>query len=140
MRGHYPFVKEGRDASMNDVTDFFKPKGGTFWSLVGDDMGPFVERKGNNWEVRKWLGVGLDFTPEFLQLISKTSDVSDGLFKRGDSNPGANFAIYPSTSSVLSESGISIDGTDFRYRNGPQEWMSFTWPVSTAILTSSLFL
>ena len=128
LRGRYPFVKDSRDASMNDVTDFFKPKDGTFWSLVSDDMGAFVERKGNNWEARKWMGVGLEYTPEFLQIISKTSDISDSMFKRGESNPGLNFAVYPSTNSALSESSISIDGTDYRYRNGPQEWTNFAWP------------
>ena len=128
LRSHYPFVKDGRDASMNDVTYFFKPTGGTFWAFVNDDLGPFVERKGNNWESRKWLGIGLDFNPEFLQMIEKTSDISNSMFKRGESNPGITFAAYPEPNSALSESAIGIDGTDYRYRNGPQEWLNFSWP------------
>lgn len=127
LRGHYPFVENGSDASMNEVADFFKPASGTFWTFIGD-MGGFLERKGNDWEARKWSGVGLDFTPEFLQMVKKSSDISDGMFRRGDSNPGINISAYPFPSSSFSESSIGIDGTDFRYRNGPQEWQNFAWP------------
>ena len=128
LRGHYPFAADGRDASMNDVTDFFKPAGGTFWSFVNDEMGPFVERKGNSWESRKWLGIGLDFNPDFLVAVERTYDISNGMFKRGDSNPGANLSVYPFPNSALSESAISIDGSDYHYRNGPQEWQNIAWP------------
>ena len=128
LRGHYPFVKEGSDASMNDIADFFKPKGGTFLTFVNDDMGAFVERKGNTWEARKWLGIGLEFNPQFLQIIARTLDISDSLFKRGEANPGIAFGVFPTVNSSLSESSINIDGTDFRYRNGPQEWNNFIWP------------
>jgi type VI secretion system protein ImpL len=128
LRTHYPFAADGRDASMNDVADFFKPTGGIFWSFVNDEMGPFVERKGNSWEARKWLGIGLDFNPDFLLTIERTSGISNGMFKRGDANPSINFSVYPYPSSTLSESVISVDGTDFRYRNGPQEWTNFSWP------------
>ena len=61
-------------------------------------------------------------------MIEKTSDISDSMFKRGESNPAVNFAAYPYPNSALSESVIAIDGIDYRYRNGPQEWMNFTWP------------
>jgi type VI secretion system protein ImpL len=128
LRSHYPFAADGRDASMNDVVDFFKPAGGTFWSFVNDEMGPFVERKGNSWESRKWLGIGLDFNPDFLLAIERTNGISNGMFKRGESNPSVNFSAYPFPNSALSESVIGIDGTDYRYRNGPQEWLNFVWP------------
>jgi type VI secretion system protein ImpL len=128
LRNHYPFASEGRDASVNDVIEFFKPMGGIFWAFVTDDIGPFIERKGNTWESRKWLGIGLDFNPEFLQAIERTSAVSNGMFKRGDGNPSVNFAAYPFPSAGLGESVLSIDGTDYRYRNGPQEWVNFVWP------------
>jgi type VI secretion system protein ImpL len=128
LRGHYPFVADGRDASMSDVTDFFKPTGGIIWSFVNDEMGPFVERKGNKWEARKWLGIGLDFNPEFPQAIERTYGISNGLFKHGESNPGVAFSVYPFPNTALAESIIAIDGTEYRYRNGPQEWMNFTWP------------
>jgi|GEM_PF-856372 type VI secretion system protein ImpL len=128
LRGHYPFAADGHDASMNDAADFFKLTGGTFWSFVNDEMGPFVERKGNSWESRKWLGIGLDFTPEFLQAIEKSYGISNAMFKRGESNPGVNFSAYPLPNAALSESVIGIDGVEFHYRNGPQEWLNFAWP------------
>jgi type VI secretion system protein ImpL len=128
LRGHYPFAAEGRDASMSDVADFFKPTGGIFWSFVNDEMGPFVERKGNKWESRKWLGIGLDFNPEFPLAIERSYGITNGMFKRGESNPGVVFSVYPFPNAALMESVIGIDGTEFRYRNGPQEWMNFTWP------------
>ena len=128
LRSHYPFAADGRDASPNDAADFFKPSGGIFWSFVNDEMGPFVERKGNSWEARKWLGIGLDFNPEFLLAIEKTNGISNGMFKRGDSNPSVNFSAYPYPNTALSESVIGVDGTEYRYRNGPQEWLNFAWP------------
>ena len=128
LRSNYPFAAGGRDASMNDAIDFFKPVGGIFWSFVNDEMGPFVELKGNSWEARKWLGIGLDFNPEFLQALERTSGISNSMFKRGEANPSVNFSVYPYPNAALGESTLNIDGTEFRYRNGPQEWMNFVWP------------
>jgi type VI secretion system protein ImpL len=128
LRTHYPFAADGRDASMSDVVDFFKLTGGTFWSFVNEEMGPFVERKGNTWESRKWLGIGLDFNPEFLLALERSYGISNGMFKRGESNPGVNFSAYPFPNNSLAESVIGIDGTEYRYRNGPQEWLNFAWP------------
>lgn len=128
LRGHYPFANDNRDASMNDVIDFFKPTGGIYWAFVNDQLGPFIERKGNSWESRKWLGIGMDFNPEFLLMVERTSAISNGMFKRGDTNPSVNFSLYPYPNSALNESLIGIDGTEFRYRNGPQEWQNFVWP------------
>ena len=128
LRGHYPFANDKRDASMNDVIDYFKPTGGIYWSFVNDQLGPFIERKGNDWVSRKWLEIGLDFNPEFLLMVEKTSAISNSLFKRGESNPNINFSLYPFPNSALSETSITIDGTDLRYRNGPQEWQNFVWP------------
>lgn len=128
LRNRYPFAADGRDASMNDVADFFKPTGGAFWAFVNEEMGPFVERKGNTWESRKWLGVGLDFNPEFLLALERTNGISNGLFKRGESNPEIVFSVYPYPNSAMSESVLNIDGAESRYRNGPQEWQNFTWP------------
>ena len=128
LRSNYPFAAEGHDASMSDMVDYFKPAGGIYWSFVNDELGPFVERKGNTWQSRKWLGIGLEFNPEFLAMIEKTSAISNGLFKRGESNPAMTVSAYPYPNAALSESALSIDGADLRYRNGPQEWMNFTWP------------
>ncbi|MBU1424466.1 MAG: type VI secretion system membrane subunit TssM [Gammaproteobacteria bacterium] len=128
LRNNYPFATDGRDASMSDVADFFKPAGGLFWLFVNDEMGPFVERKGNKWEARKWLGIGLDFNPEFPLAIERSYGITNGMFKRGESNPGIVFSAYPFPNATLMESVIGIDGTEYRYRNGPQEWMNFTWP------------
>lgn len=128
LRSNYPFSREGRDASMSDMIDFFKPTGGLYWSFVNEELGPFVERKGNSWEARKWLGIGMDFNPEFLAMIEKTTSISNGMFKRGESNPSMTIAAYPYPNSALSESGLAIDGAELRYRNGPQEWASFVWP------------
>ncbi|MDO8989124.1 MAG: type VI secretion system membrane subunit TssM [Sideroxyarcus sp.] len=128
LRNRYPFSPDGRDASMSDMVDFFKLTGGTFWSFVNDEMGPFVERKGNTWEARKWLGIGLDFNPEFLRALEKSYVISNGMFKRGESDPSINFSAYPFPNMALAESVVGIDGTEYRYRNGPQEWLNFSWP------------
>lgn len=127
LRGKFPFASDGSDAPMSGVVDFFRPASGTFWGFIGD-IGPFLERKGNSWQERKWMGVGMDFSPEFLQSMRKSSEISDGMFKRGDSNPNVNLSIYPYPSASLNESGIGVDGSELRYRNGPQEWQNMTWP------------
>ena len=128
LRNNYPFAAGGRDSSMSDMVDFFKPTGGIYWTFVNDELGPFVERKGNDWESRKWLGIGLDFNPEFLGMIEKTSAISNGMFKRGESNPSVSISAYPYPNAALSESTLGIDGAELRYRNGPQEWTNFSWP------------
>lgn len=124
---HYPFAKDGRDASLQDVSEFFRANG-TILTFINQELRPFLERKGASWEARRWLGVGMEFSPEFLQALERTSLVGSALFKQGETSPTLGFSVYPYPTPGLSESTLHVDGAEYRYRNGPQEWHNFTWP------------
>jgi type VI secretion system protein ImpL len=129
LAGRYPFAREGQDASMRDIGEFFRT-GGTLSTFVNQDLRPFVERKGKSWEARSWLGIGMDFNPDFLRVMERTALILTTMFKPGDSTPNMGFGVYPMPNPALSESALNVDGAEYRYRNGPQEWQSFTWPGS----------
>lgn len=131
LSSRYPFTRDGRDASMGDLVEFFKPRSGVFWSFINKDLRPFIEKQGNEWQPRKWLGIGLAFEPDFLKVISHTARVTNSFFSSDDAQPKLSFAVYPFPNTQLSESTINVDGSTYRYRNGPQEWRKFDWPGSS---------
>ena len=121
-----PYANE--DASISDIEDFFQPKNGLLWSFVNTYLGPFLLRTESGWQEQKWLGIGAGFSPQILHALDKARQISNDLFGNGGNQPGFNYQIYPKPTHGLSQIIISIDGQNYHYRNGPQEWREFSWP------------
>jgi type VI secretion system protein ImpL len=126
--GRYPFKRGGDDASLNDVADFFHPQNGSLWKFYEKELKPFIDDTNDRWTEKKWLNVGLGFSPEFLHNLQTAELISSGLFPRGSADPLLSFDLYPYPSPGVSEIIISVSGKEVRYRNEPQEWHPLAWP------------
>jgi type VI secretion system protein ImpL len=130
IAGRYPFRSGGEDAALADVTDFFQPQNGILWKYYDKDLKPFIEEGNEIWDVKKRMGIGMPFAPEFLESMRRARLITEGLFPRGTSELKLSFGLYPYPSPGVSEILFHVDGKDLRYRNEPQEWHDFTWPGS----------
>ncbi len=128
LRGRFPFAADGADASLDDVSAFFRPDDGILWGFVNDRLGPYLERTREGWRGRSWLGVRPGFTPSFLGGLEAAQAITDALFRDGGSRPEVVFHLYPLPAAGLSEIVLESNGQSYRYRNGPQEWRRFQWP------------
>jgi type VI secretion system protein ImpL len=74
------------------------------------------------------LGVGANFSYNFLQGLTKAQKITDALYAKRDEDPNITFYLQPDPTSNLREMQIESNGQLYRYRNGPQVWQRFEWP------------
>ena len=127
VAGRYPFKKDGEDATVTDIAEFFHPQEGTLWKFYNKELKAFVEEGNQRWEIKRTAAAPA-MSPDFLESLRRARLLSESLFPRGNPDLKLSFSLYPYPSSGVSESLISVDGKDLRYRNEPQEWHELTWP------------
>ena len=124
----FPFSLTGSDASLNDVSDFFRPDNGIIWSFTDEQLKPFLRKKRHQWAEKSWLGIGVKLNPSLLRSLTQASQISSGLFRQGQNHPDVHFSIYPIPSRGLRMVRFEASGQQMIYQNEPQEWRHFKWP------------
>ncbi|MGD8910864.1 MAG: ImcF-related family protein, partial [Chromatiales bacterium] len=128
IMGKFPFSATGSDAALADVAEFYHPKEGILWKFTNDRLSPYLRKTTHGWVPRRWLGVGANFSQEFLEGLTQAQKITDALYTSRDENPNMTFFLQPDPSTSLREMQIESNGQLFRYRNGPQLWQRFDWP------------
>ncbi len=126
IAGKFPFDRTGTDASLTDITDFFRGDDGIIWTFTNNQLKPFLRKNGRRWKNRTWLGQGPNISDQFLAALPKAAEISAGLLRQGQ--PNVNFSIYPIPSSGLRVVRFEANGQKMIYQNEPQEWKHFSWP------------
>ncbi len=126
--GKFPFNSTGPDASLNDISDFFRPEDGLLWAFTEDQLKPFLRKERYSWTEQTWLGAGLAFDQNLIRALSQASHITSGLFRRGQIQPDIHFAIYPMPSQGIRVVRFETNGQQLIYQNEPQEWKQFRWP------------
>jgi type VI secretion system protein ImpL len=137
IEGHYPFLASGPDAPASDVVEFLHPDTGTLWRFYQADLRPFIEQEQERWQVKKWRGIGIGLSDEFVGALQHAKAVTDSLFPKGGSDLGTQFEVYPNppkgeVSRSVSEVRLDVGGQALRYRMEPQEWHEMKWPGPAA--------
>lgn len=125
----FPFSQNGRDASLTDVTDFFKLKQGALWSFYHSVLSPFIHDDSQKFKRKIWLDIGLNVDRPFLEGLENSRRVSHSLFSNSTGNLNFKFSLYPHPIPKVKEILIETSGRSYPYRNGPQEWVGFSWPL-----------
>ena len=131
LRGRFPFTENGADATVRDVSLFFKPTDGLLWTFVNSELKPFVQIRSGNWKVRTWLGEGLAFDKTLFSGVNSASEVVNGLFDEYDL-VSMRYWVTPVPSPGVSESFLEVDSNVYRYRNEPEEWKEFNWALDSS--------
>jgi type VI secretion system protein ImpL len=128
LRGRFPFDRKGKDVALADMSDFFRPTDGAYWSFVQNELAPFLAEGRRSWTQKSWLDQSPGFNDDFLRSLARARTISDSLFRRGQDEPEIRFSVYPMPTRGLSEMFLEANGQNYRYRNEPQEWRPFRWP------------
>ena len=129
IAGKFPFDRYANtDAAISDVSNFLQPNTGVLWTFIHRDLGPYLFLDRGVWREQKWLGIGAGFSKGFLQRLTEARQISDGLFGSGSSQPQFSYQLYPRPTPGLSEIILVANGQTTRYHNGPQQWLSLSWP------------
>ena len=128
IRGRFPFARNGSDAAISDVAEFFRPGDGTLWSFVENHLSAYLVKQRHVWRQRRWLDVEPGFSRQLVAALNRAQRITEAMFRRNGDMPQLRFAAYPIPSAGMSETLLETNGQYYRYRNGPQEWKSFRWP------------
>jgi type VI secretion system protein ImpL len=123
----YPFTREGEDASLADVADFYRPGGGRLWGFYGESLKSAVPRAGDGFQFGKQLG-GTSLRPDLLPFLQHAQEVTTVLFPQGSSEPQVAFSVRVRPTPRIAAVFLEVDGQRIEYRNGPEEWHKLTWP------------
>lgn len=130
LAGHYPFNRNGQDAAVADVGDFFRPESGTLWGFYGGVLKSHVEQSGSRFKfiTRAGRAGGSLYYGSVLTFLSRSREISESLFAPRDAEPGVKFSFHIRPSPKLSSIRFTVDGQTVDYNNGPEEWHNFEWP------------
>ncbi len=132
LKGRFPFKSGGSDSSLRDVTRFFKPGDGVYWSYFHKQLKPFLVKSGGRWRSSLWLGIGIDLTKKFESSIRLAESITKTLFVHSKSKIGIEFYLNPIPTSGIQQVILETNGQQYEYRNYPGEWRKFHWPGSGA--------
>lgn len=129
----YPFAADSRiEATPGEIAQMFGPDG-AIAKYVQSAMGPLVIRRGDTLATRTWADMGVHLNPLFSANLPRYVAPQGGAAASAGNNAAAgpaqtNFQLLPTPTPGLVEYTVEIDGQTMRYRNGQQEWNTFTWP------------
>jgi type VI secretion system protein ImpL len=123
----FPFVDVPAEASLAEVTEFFRPETGLIWKFYGENFATRLERSGNRFTV-KAAADPMPFRPDFLECLNVAAEITDALFGTAQA-PSVPFSIqiHPASANI-SEISLIIDGQTTVYRNEPERWVPVQWP------------
>jgi type VI secretion system protein ImpL len=127
----FPFVDVPAEASLAEVTEFFRPDAGLIWKFYTENLATRLERSGNRFSP-KAAADPMPFRSDFLECLNVAAEITDALFGTSPT-PLVPFSIqiHP-VSANISEVSLVLDGQATVYRNEPERWMPAQWPGKDA--------
>jgi type VI secretion system protein ImpL len=142
LQGRFPFEKDGDDMSLDLMRSVFDPQTGAYWRFVNQHLVPYVVQEGSHWKLNTWLGVGMNFSPAFLQNLQQASDITGALFSNGSNPTTFYYSLYPIDQKNIKNVGLLVNGTQrFAYEsNAPSMWSHFMWTDAQTEQSSHLMI
>lgn len=132
LASKYPFTSSSNvEASAQEISQMFGAEG-AIAKFADKQLGALVIRRGDDISPRTWADMSIKFQPQFVGDFPRyIAPMSGASTAAGNAESSATlFQIMPIPTAGLSEYTIEIDGQVLRYRNGSQQWTSFSWPNS----------
>jgi len=129
----YPLSETGSDVTIQDFSEFFKPKDGILWSFFDEELSAFINK--DRWKVNKWENKGINISDKFLKSLKYADEISKVLFKDGDLN--VSFRLKPrlpqsriigNKKLTVVQVYLNVDGYGDTYKMGTQFWTDYSWP------------
>ncbi len=133
LANFYPFNKQGQDAPLNDIEEFFRPIDGIFWSFYNEQLNPFIENE--SWRVKRWEGKGIIISESTKRVLERAQNFSQTMFRGGEM--GITFQLKPEIpiskeismgKPIVEQTHLYLDGIDSYYNMGAPSWEDFSWP------------
>ena len=124
--GRYPFKDSDNDASLAELARFLRPNAGMIDKFISNELGGILEKQGENWVINPVNAQGLNFTPEFIEMLNLFNQLSNLLLISGDAQ--ISFDLMARSGGNVMRSELYIDQQKLDYFNQMPVWQRFTWP------------
>ena len=132
MKNHYPlYSKAGREVSLADFTDFFKPNGieDKFFNTYLRD---FVNTRSRPWTLKLFEGHSLKISLQALRQFERADNIRRVFFKGKKDFPDIKYSLKPLyLDSNIARFEIKHGDQKVVYRHGPLIANKMVWPGNT---------
>jgi len=129
LLNRYPFKRDGADALLGDLSEFFRDKG-ILWSFYERELKPDIPQVGDRfkWAHKEGIQPASIYNPQLLTFLARAYEVKSALFPISSPDVRFTFQIQGKTSTSVSELKLTVDGDKFEYYNQSKAWQPMTWP------------
>jgi type VI secretion system protein ImpL len=128
LQDRYPFSKQGQDAALADVLEFYRPQSGIVWTFYESSLKRDVPQVGGKFELAQGTTVGSMYTNELVRFLNRSYYLSSVLFPPRAEKPRVDFEVRVRPSPGIAQVLLTIDGQLVDFHNGPEKWVRITWP------------
>lgn len=126
---HYPFNPTGHDVAMSDFKGFFHPESGKLWQFYKAVLEKDILLSGVRFEVTdRGASATTTYRESLITYLDAAFEISTVMFPAGADETKVEFDVLIQGAPNVKEISFTVDGDTYRYRNGPEEWHSMTWP------------
>jgi type VI secretion system protein ImpL len=123
----YPFARNGEDAALADVAEFFRPNSGVLWGFYAEKLRDQVPRAGDGFQCARQLGE-CAFRPELLEFLKRSQQITGALFPGSAAEPAVAFSVRIRPARGIAKIFLEVDGQRVEYLNWAERWHPLTWP------------
>ena len=121
----FPFNSNSKtEATPADVNAAFKPKEGTLWSFVDQNLAKYVVPQGSQYVADPNAPVPVN--PAFINFLSHAKAFSDMAYPAGSADPHFTYTLKPVLSEEFQTVKVNIDGQSADF-SADTPAKSFTW-------------
>jgi type VI secretion system protein ImpL len=132
IANYYPFnPRNHKEVPFDEVEQFFQPGTGIFWVFINEELKQFIRR--GSWQPYTWEQRGINLSTRTINALRHADSITDGLFSNNELY--LEFSMQPdlpinnpSSTKVIEQICITIDGEEDCYWMGRRRLKSFTWP------------
>lgn len=128
LRGKYPFVSGGQDASLADVAEFYRAGSGVLWAFYDSALKRDVPRVGDRYQPRGGASVGSMYNADLVGFLERSQLISSVMFPPRAEQPQVDFEVRVRPSPGIASILLTIDGQEVDFHNGPEKWVRIRWP------------
>jgi type VI secretion system protein ImpL len=128
LMAKYPFQSTSTtDATVQEVSEMFKPMDGALWKLYQDTMQKYLLRQGSEYVAKPG---NPSATPAFVAFFNRAAGVSAAFFPANAQMPQLSFSVKVNPSEDVQAVTLSMGSQTLHFSGDKGAAQAFTWPGS----------
>jgi type VI secretion system protein ImpL len=128
LQDRYPFAKQGQDAALADMVEFYRPQSGIVWNFYDSALKRDVPQVGGKFELAPGTSVGAMYNADLVRFLNRSYYLSSVMFPPRAEKPRVDFEVRVRPSPGIAQVLLTIDGQLVDFHNGPEKWVRINWP------------